>query len=882
MHHRSLVFLGLFSLALLFHFGEVAAKSEPTSGAADDQALNAPAMARTSSDRRRVGAELRFLQTRSQAGKLAQGSSTLVPISIRFESPPLPQQLVALADAGARFYPAPAKPVKNTASSVPRTDARETGNTPSRNSGREPLGVARRGIIEGPGEEILGGVTVIPARIPLGALQRVAAVDGVLRVESAWRPRRVPPLYQTRTMSGMDETWQAIDHNGDFLDGHGVLLADLDTGGDLQHPDFWHGDGGLFSWIDADHSGDLSDGDAVDINANGQVDFGEQLKWWEAPGNAPGLDPGFQTDIDHLYQDMNENGVRDFGSPVFSDDDPCFGEPYFRANDENGDHLLQPWEKLTMLSTCKVKAVWERDDTVRRLGVDLIDSEGDTYGHGTNVGSILLGGEKGRRYAGFAPGADMLYADLDYFPEYPFVTPLDVRMSWAAAEGADIFVYEDGEWIWEFLDGSSNVEVLMNELAAQGTIHVAAAGNLATGGMHWEGDLGSVSSDSVEAFLEVVSPTTVDVGIVWGDFYWNPSLSGEVAIYCETPTGERVALGGNGETVTAGNFSIYTADDLSPRGTARVDFRLEAIDKGSAGTRAMDGSWRFIALRTALGEASSLANEDSRSIAAGVIHLNAMSWDNLSGWFARATWQDATNMDTVTWPGTADSSITVAAYSPQNADINSFSGRGTRVDGVSIVDLAAPGSTTYTGRRNQSDGGIPGGYGSFGGTSAATPHVAGAAVLLKQWDPNLGSGEMRELLRGGAVEDGLTGILPNDTWGAGKLNVFRSLLWSPTAVPSTPMVASRGPVLHSNVPNPFNPATVIHYELPETGEVSVEILDLRGRRINTLFVGVQEAGSREIRWNGRDERGRTVGSGIYLVKIRQNGKEAARKVTLLK
>ncbi len=815
----------------------------------------APSPVRAAERAPRLAAELRFLRGQAVAGKLAGGTQSLVPMTVRFEQPPSLDQLAALARAGARFYPAPKTPIR------PGPGNASTG-------ARGPAGSLRPGVVSGPAGPILGGRTVIPLKAPLGALDRLAQVQGILRMESSWRPRRVPPLYQTRSMSGVDEAWNAIDRSGNFLDGRGVLLADMDTGVDLQHPDFWHGDGGVYSWIDADLSGGLSPGDAVDVNHNGLVDFGERLGWWEAPGNAPGLDPGFQTDVDHLYQDLDENGVRDFGSPAFSDSDPCFGEPFLRANDENGDHVLQPGETLTMLSTCKVKAIWERNDTVRRLGVDLIDNEGDTFGHGTNVGSILLGGEKGRRFAGFAPGADMIYCNLGYFPEHPFVTPIDVRMTWAAAEGAQIFVYEDGEWIWEFLDGSSNVEVLMNELAAQGTIHVAAAGNLATGGMHWEGDLGAALGDSVEAVLNVASPTGTDVGVVWGDFYWNPGATGEVQIDCITPTGERVTLGGAGSTVTAGNFNIYTADDLSPRSTARVDFRLEAVVPGPAGTKALDGTWRFVAIRLQNGSAS--------------IHLNAMSWDNLSGWFARARWQNALTTGTVTWPGTADSSITVAAYSPQNLGINSFSGRGKRVDGRSIVDVAAPGSTTYTGRRNQSDGGVPGGYGSFGGTSAATPHVAGAATLLKQWDPSLDSGQMRQLLREGAVADAFTGTVPNDTWGAGKLNVIGSILWSPTGVPSTPPVAGRGVVVRANVPNPFNPSTVIHYELPESGRVVVEILDLRGRVVDTLFAGVQSEGPAQVRWDGRDSRGNAVSSGIYLVRVRENGREAARKVTLLK
>ncbi len=790
-----------------------------------------------------VGAKLRFLRHEMQRGKAPLAADPQLSVTIRFEKSPSSALLSEARRAGAVFYGVSAG----------------AANSPS-----------ARGVVQGPDGPILGGVSVFPARIRLSQLDEISAIDGVLRVETAWTPRRIPPLYETRTLSGVDEAWTIPGPDGSYLDGSGVLLADLDTGIDLSHPDFWHGDGGSYSFLDLDSSGDLSEGDAVDLNHNGLADFGETLRWWNAPGSAPGLDSSLQLQIDHLYLDVNGNHQRDFGAPTYSDSDPCFGEALFRPNDANGDGILETNETLTMLSTCKVKAVWERDDTIRTLGVDLIQSEGDTYGHGTNVASILLGGAKGRVYAGFAPGADLIDANLDYSPEHPFVTPLDVRMSWAAAEGADIFVYEDGEWIWEFLDGSSNVEILMNELAAEGSIHVAAAGNLATGNMHWEGDLGSAVGDSVESFLMVDSPLTVDVGVVWGDFYFVQLEGDSIAFTCETPSGPALELGGAGGTAYVGNFSIYSAEDLSPRGTRRVDFRLEAITKGPAGTKALDGSWRFVARRVE-------ANMPSQSS-----HLNAMSWDDLSGWYSYSKWQDALNTGTVTWPGTADSAITVAAYSPQNGDINSFSGRGKRVDGVSIVDLAAPGSTTYTAMRSQNSAGVPGAYGSFGGTSAATPHVAGAAALLKQWDPSLGSGEMRALLREGARNDSFTGSSPNDTWGAGKLNVYDSMLTRATAAPMAIPAALRGPRIEANVPNPFNPSTLIRYELFSAGRVRVEILDLKGRRVALLHDEFEAAGPHELRWNGRDGAGIQLASGIYLVRVQEDGKVAARKVALLK
>ena len=69
-------------------------------------------------------------------------------------------------------------------------------------------------------------------------------------------------------------------------------------------------------------------------------------------------------------------------------------------------------------------------------------------------------------------------------------------------------------------------------------------------------------------------------------------------------------------------------------------------------------------------------------------------------------------------------------------------------------------------------------------------------------------------------------------------------------------------------PNPFRATTRIPYDLPRPGHVSVELFDLRGRRVTTLARGEQTAGPHEITWNGRDARGRPMPAGAYFVLLR--------------
>ncbi|NOZ60386.1 MAG: T9SS type A sorting domain-containing protein [Calditrichaeota bacterium] len=89
--------------------------------------------------------------------------------------------------------------------------------------------------------------------------------------------------------------------------------------------------------------------------------------------------------------------------------------------------------------------------------------------------------------------------------------------------------------------------------------------------------------------------------------------------------------------------------------------------------------------------------------------------------------------------------------------------------------------------------------------------------------------------------------------------------------------------LGQNYPNPFNNSTVIPFQLATGDHVVVEIFNFRGQRVARIFAGNLKAGSHEIRWNGRDDNGFVVGSGIYFFQIKTSkGKKAANKLLLLK
>jgi len=88
--------------------------------------------------------------------------------------------------------------------------------------------------------------------------------------------------------------------------------------------------------------------------------------------------------------------------------------------------------------------------------------------------------------------------------------------------------------------------------------------------------------------------------------------------------------------------------------------------------------------------------------------------------------------------------------------------------------------------------------------------------------------------------------------------------------------------LHANYPNPFNPRTTIHYSLPQAMSVRLVIYDVSGRLVRKLVDRVQDAGDRAVSWDGRDERGLSVGSGVYIYRLEAGGTTLARKMSLLK
>lgn len=88
--------------------------------------------------------------------------------------------------------------------------------------------------------------------------------------------------------------------------------------------------------------------------------------------------------------------------------------------------------------------------------------------------------------------------------------------------------------------------------------------------------------------------------------------------------------------------------------------------------------------------------------------------------------------------------------------------------------------------------------------------------------------------------------------------------------------------LSQNYPNPFNPSTTISYQLPESGNIRLEIYNLKGQLVQTLVEANQEAGAHSVIWNGTDANNRGVASGVYFYRLSSPSKTSSKRMLLIK
>jgi hypothetical protein len=88
--------------------------------------------------------------------------------------------------------------------------------------------------------------------------------------------------------------------------------------------------------------------------------------------------------------------------------------------------------------------------------------------------------------------------------------------------------------------------------------------------------------------------------------------------------------------------------------------------------------------------------------------------------------------------------------------------------------------------------------------------------------------------------------------------------------------------LYQNYPNPFNPSTIIRFDITGKSHVSLKVFNILGQEVRTLINSVVSPGEKSVSWDGRDNSGATVTSGIYIYSINAGDYRESKKMIFLK
>jgi len=96
------------------------------------------------------------------------------------------------------------------------------------------------------------------------------------------------------------------------------------------------------------------------------------------------------------------------------------------------------------------------------------------------------------------------------------------------------------------------------------------------------------------------------------------------------------------------------------------------------------------------------------------------------------------------------------------------------------------------------------------------------------------------------------------------------------------IVPAKDLILHQNYPNPFNPSTTISYYLPDPCHTRLTVYESNGKQVRSLCNEMKQSGSYTVSWNGTNDLGSPVGSGIYFVRLQAGDEVLTKKLVLLR
>jgi len=541
-------------------------------------------------------------------------------------------------------------------------------------------------------------------------------------------------------------------------------------------------------------------------------------------------------------------------------------------------------------------------------------NEKDVVGHGTHVAGSAAGngratgnGVPAGTYVGVAPEADLVIVKATrvngkFFNPYDFTNGVIYIDDFAKALNKPYVINlslgghigpHDGKDLSE-----QAIDNLLAAPGAKGNAVVVSSGNDGNQAVHASGVFSS-SQTNIEIKFNVPTYTpnteTSDDYVVfegWYDGIFNYSIK------VTSPTGETVG------SVSSGNESGKDTNDGAI-----------VINNSKGGPKAINGDKQFLI--------QIFDNTKSKPPKEGTWKIDLYgSSGRFDVWLSGST-MDAkltSNIDPSTivgTPGNAFNAITVGSYITKKRwtdldgnglqnpsltvnDASSFSSPGPTRDGRVKPEISAPGEMIAA---SYSVDAPPGGEHSIfrssnsqypnayitqdgkhalsQGTSFSAPHVAGTVALMVQQNPAKTPGEIKQAIVLTARTDSYTGAIPNNKWGYGKLDALAALQLLSVEKPISESLVPTSMELHQNYPNPFNPTTIIPYSIDKTFEVQITVFNLLGQKIKTLVDGEQKAGVYRIGWDGKDESGNQVPSGIYFFQMKAGSITQTKKMILV-
>jgi subtilisin family serine protease len=397
-------------------------------------------------------------------------------------------------------------------------------------------------------------------------------------------------------------------------------------------------------------------------------------------------------------------------------------------------------------------------NTVRHTDSDNIS------GHGTHVagiaagdGSAAGGSDPAFTFVGVAPEADIIVVRNDAFGGGgrgmgDSANTLDaVRYIFDRAATLNrpvVINLSQGDNVGPH-DGTSLLERgIDNLLGGRGQAMVKSAGNEGARNRHATGTISAGATETVR-FNAPISNQWQDVIDIWYEGADRFSIS---ITSPDNNTSGTVAAGTTTTLTLANGNRVFVDSTLNNPNNNDNRIYLR-IDRGTA-TFIQSGNWSLNLTGTTVvnGRFDAWIDRNIRPVPTFISHVSANG--------------------TISIPGTSQEVITAGSYVTNAAGIGSlstFSSRGPTRDGRRTPTLCAPGEWITSARASGISNGS-GNYHALPGTSMASPHVAGAVALMLERNPNLTQAEIRDCLINNARSDAFTGTVPNDDWGAGKLD----------------------------------------------------------------------------------------------------------------